>query len=100
MTDATAEAAPSHAEPTEGQPHPYHLVEPSPWPLVGPLPAGVLAAGAVMSMQAGPLFLPLQGAGGVAPVRRPWWPAQTVQAFAHPPPYPRATMGPRTRPLQ
>ena len=30
--------------------HPYHLVEPSPWPLVGAIAAGVLAVGAVLYM--------------------------------------------------
>jgi len=30
--------------------HPYHLLNPSPWPLVGSLSAGILAAGTVMYM--------------------------------------------------
>jgi cytochrome c oxidase subunit 3 len=30
--------------------HPYHLVDPSPWPVVGALAAGVLAVGAVLFM--------------------------------------------------
>lgn len=33
-----------------GKKHPYHLVEPSPWPLLGALAAGLLAVGAVMYM--------------------------------------------------
>jgi cytochrome c oxidase subunit III len=33
-----------------GKPQPFHLVNPSVWPLVGALAAGVLAAGAVMYM--------------------------------------------------
>ena len=32
------------------QSHPYHLVEPSPWPLVGSISALVLAIGAIMFM--------------------------------------------------
>ena len=32
------------------QKHPYHLVDPSPWPLVGALGAGTLAAGGVLYM--------------------------------------------------
>jgi len=32
------------------QKHPYHLVDPSPWPLVGALAAGTLAVGAVLFM--------------------------------------------------
>ena len=31
-----------------GKPHPYHLVEPSPWPLFGAFAGGLLAIGAVM----------------------------------------------------
>ena len=30
--------------------HPYHLVDPSPWPLVGAISALVLAVGAIMYM--------------------------------------------------
>lgn len=33
-----------------GKPHPYHLVSPSVWPLVGAFAAGLLAIGAVMFM--------------------------------------------------
>ncbi len=32
------------------QKHPYHLVDPSPWPLVGALAAGTLAVGAILYM--------------------------------------------------
>ena len=32
------------------KPHPYHLVNPSPWPLLASLAAGLLAVGAVMYM--------------------------------------------------
>ena len=32
------------------QSHPYHLVDPSPWPLLGSLSALVLAVGAIMFM--------------------------------------------------
>jgi len=33
-----------------GKPHPYHLVNPSPWPMAGAFAAGLLAVGAVMFM--------------------------------------------------
>lgn len=33
-----------------GKPHPYHIVRPSIWPLVGSFAAGILAVGAVMFM--------------------------------------------------
>lgn len=35
---------------TTGKPHPYHLVRPSIWPLVGSLSGGILAMGMVMFM--------------------------------------------------
>ena len=35
---------------TTGKPHPYHLVRPSIWPLVGAFSAGLLAIGAIMYM--------------------------------------------------
>ncbi|GJL85534.1 MAG: cytochrome c oxidase subunit III [Micavibrio sp.] len=35
---------------TTGKPHPYHLVRPSIWPLIGALAAGILGMGAVMYM--------------------------------------------------
>ena len=33
-----------------GKPHPYHLVRPSIWPLIGAIAAGFLATGAIMFM--------------------------------------------------
>lgn len=35
---------------TTGKPHPYHIVRPSPWPLVGSIAAGLLAVGMIMYM--------------------------------------------------
>ncbi|MEE8534544.1 MAG: cytochrome c oxidase subunit 3, partial [Kiloniellales bacterium] len=32
------------------QKHPYHMVDPSPWPAVGALSAGTLAVGMVLFM--------------------------------------------------
>ena len=32
------------------QSHPYHLVDPSPWPLVGSVSALIIAIGAIMFM--------------------------------------------------
>src|SRR5213593_161480 len=34
----------------ENRKHPYHLVDPSPWPVVGAVAAGTLAAGGVLYM--------------------------------------------------
>src|SRR6516165_9258582 len=41
----------SHAEPHK---HPYHLVDPSPWPIVGAVAAGVLTGGTVAWLHGGP----------------------------------------------
>ena len=35
---------------TTGKPHPYHIVEPSPWPFLGAFAGGLLAMGMVMYM--------------------------------------------------
>ena len=40
----------THAS-TEGHNHPYHLVDPSPWPLVGAIAGGTLAIGALLLMR-------------------------------------------------
>jgi cytochrome c oxidase subunit 3 len=53
MTDAHADAgihghAPGHAD--HAPKHPYHLVDPSPWPIVGAISAGLLATGGVLFM--------------------------------------------------
>ena len=48
MTDTHAHV---HADPHGHAPkHPYHLVDPSPWPLVGSIAAGLLAGGGVLYM--------------------------------------------------
>jgi len=40
--------------------HPYHLVDPSPWPIVGTIAAGATMVGAVMFMHGGwPWLLPI-----------------------------------------
>jgi len=50
--------ATTHADPH--QKHPYHLVDPSPWPVAGALSAGVLAVGGVLFMHdMTPWVLPL-----------------------------------------
>ncbi len=81
MTDATAQDAPSHSQPQGGQPHPYHLVDPSPWPLVGSLAAGLMAIGAVVYMHDGPAWYLIAGAVGVALVMAVWWRDVIAEAF-------------------
>lgn len=41
---------------TTGKPHPYHIVRPSIWPLMGAMAGGLLAVGAVMFMHGVHLF--------------------------------------------
>ena len=43
--------------------HPYHLVDPSPWPIIGAVFTFALAAGAIWWMHNGPLWLMLIGGG-------------------------------------
>src|SRR5579872_7511536 len=54
MTDTHADAPMGahggHAHGHEPPKHPYHLVDPSPWPLVGSIAGGVMAVGAVLFM--------------------------------------------------
>ncbi len=69
--------------------HDYHLVDPSPWPLIGSLSAFVMAVGAVMSMKGlapaglkiGPLVLGM-GLLGVAYTMFAWW-ADVVRESTH-----------------
>jgi len=44
--------------------HDYHLVEPSPWPIVGSIAAFLMMFGAVMAMHGGKLTFSLTGSGG------------------------------------
>lgn len=65
---------------TTGKPHPYHLVNPSIWPLMGALAGGVFATGMVMFMHdaeiAGTkigLFGPILGVLAILAVMFFWW---------------------------
>ena len=68
--------ADAHARPH----HDYHLVNPSPWPLVGAIFAFLLAVGLIMSMhsmsfgglKAGPVLLGI-GVAGILYVMAAWW---------------------------
>src|SRR3984885_12131739 len=50
MTDTHADAHGNVAHGHAGPKHPYHLVDPSPWPLVGAIAGGVMAVGGVLFM--------------------------------------------------
>ena len=60
--------ADSHA-----QQHDYHLVEPSPWPIIGSIATFVLALGAILWMHGSRPWLMLIGALGVLYVMFMWW---------------------------
>jgi cytochrome c oxidase subunit III len=57
----------------ETVPHPYHLVEPSPWPALGAIGAWALAIGAVSYFHGASLLWILPGALIVAYTMLVWW---------------------------
>jgi len=57
----------------EGIPQPYHLVRPSPWPLLGAFAGGLLALGAVFYMHYSSWFLLILGFLSVLAVMFGWW---------------------------
>ena len=66
--------------------HDYHLVNPSPWPLVGSLAACVMAVGAVIAMKGlfglpkGNLAVFIGGLAGVILTMAVWWRDVTIEA--------------------
>ncbi len=66
---------------TTGKPHPYHLVRPSIWPLVGAFAAGLFAVGMVLFMHDTKIigdkgvgfFGPILGVAAIATVMFFWW---------------------------
>ena len=59
----------THSEPK----HPYHLVDPSPWPIIGAICAGLMFGGGVLYMHGGPLWLIAPGVIGVLAIMFVWW---------------------------
>ena len=53
--------------------HPYHLVDPSPWPLIGAAAAFAAAAGGIWWMHGGPGWLALLGLAGILYTMVMWW---------------------------
>ncbi|WP_020181233.1 cytochrome c oxidase subunit 3 [Methylopila sp. M107] len=53
--------------------HDYHLVDPSPWPLIGSIAAFVLAIGAVQYMKGGAPWIMAAGFAGVLYTMIAWW---------------------------
>jgi len=60
--------------------HDYHLVHPSPWPIVGSLSVLVLTFGAVVYFHDGPLWGVLLGLAGVFATMFVWWRDVIVEA--------------------
>src|SRR6185436_16073202 len=70
MTDTHADAhGHAHAVPK----HPYHLVDPSPWPIIGSIAAGLLATGAVLFMHGYGWWLMAIGFLAVLGTMAVWW---------------------------
>ncbi|RMF11703.1 MAG: cytochrome c oxidase subunit 3 [Alphaproteobacteria bacterium] len=53
--------------------HDYHLVDPSPWPVVGSLSAFVAAVGAILAMHGGSPAILYVGAAGIIYTMYSWW---------------------------
>jgi len=53
--------------------HPYHLVDPSPWPLVGSMAGGLLAVGMLLFMHGHSLWSIVPGLGLVLATMFFWW---------------------------
>jgi cytochrome c oxidase subunit III len=56
-----------------GVPHPYHLVNPSPWPLLGAFAGGLLATGMVLYMHGSGKLLLILGVLSILGVMFGWW---------------------------
>ena len=53
--------------------HDYHVVDPSPWPIIGSVSALILTAGAVVWMHGGTTLIMMAGFLGVAYTMFGWW---------------------------
>ncbi|HZS85810.1 MAG TPA: cytochrome c oxidase subunit 3 [Stellaceae bacterium] len=63
----------THAVVQHGPKHQYHLVDPSPWPLIGAFCAGTLAVGGVLYMHNYGSWLLIIGAIAVLAMMAAWW---------------------------
>lgn len=53
--------------------HDYHLVDPSPWPIIGAIAAFILASGMVVWMHGGTTLIAIAGGLGILYVMVAWW---------------------------
>ncbi|MEX0758555.1 MAG: cytochrome c oxidase subunit 3 [Tistlia sp.] len=67
---------------SEAHSHPYHLVDPSPWPLFGAVAGGVLATGMVLFMHDVTAWLLPVGVAMVLVTMFAWW-SQVIQESKH-----------------
>ncbi len=77
MTDIHADAhghVDGHGDAHGAPKHPYHLVNPSPWPIMGAISAGLLATGGLVYMHGGHSFpLLIVGVIAVLGTMAVWW---------------------------
>ncbi|RJF83678.1 cytochrome c oxidase subunit 3 [Azospirillum cavernae] len=75
MADITHGHAPQEPSASigAGVPHPYHLVSPSPWPLLGAFAGGLLATGMVLYMHGSGKLLLILGVLSILGVMFGWW---------------------------
>ncbi len=87
VIDAPAAPAGGHGG-GGGRRHPYHLVDPSPWPLLGAFAGGLTAVGAVLYMHGHGGWLLILGILSILGVMAGWWRdvlKEAVQQHAHSP---------------
>jgi cytochrome c oxidase subunit III len=87
VIDAPAAPAGGHGG-GGGRRHPYHLVDPSPWPLLGAFAGGLTAVGAVLYMHGHGGWLLILGILSILGVMVGWWRdvlKEAVQQHAHSP---------------
>jgi cytochrome c oxidase subunit III len=77
LNEEAGKMSESHAEPHK---HPYHLVDPSPWPIVGAVAAGVLTGGTVAWLHGGPGWIWPLGILLVLATMFFWWRDVIIEA--------------------
>ncbi len=64
----------------EARTHPYHLVDPSPWPIIGAVSAFATALGGAIFMRGGTYWILIIGLAGVAYTMFGWWRDVVIEA--------------------